>query len=208
MAFDEVASLELSDSTVLQTLKDYMASGSFARGRDEVIAEASIVSIANTRRPHTALARGAHLVADLPTAMIDPAYLDRLHFYLRGSEAPKLDPQPFTVHTFSTEPPVAEHFTFRDLLRKPKRVSDAVDRERRVMISRRHAPDLIVTRADLFEDKLSGARGSARLLGTLAGHVSADEPGRELIDAPPRTRYLSDIRRQVFVSELAATLEA
>lgn len=103
---------------------------------------------------------------------------------------------------------VAEHFTFRDLLREPKRVSDAVDRERRVVISRRNAPDLIVTRADLFEDELSGAGGLARLLGTLAAHVSADELGRELIEALPWTRYLSDAGRREFVTELAATLEA
>lgn len=98
VAFDEVASLELSDSTVVQMLKDYMESGSFARGRDEIIAEASTVFIGNTSRPHAELVRDAHLFADLPTAMIDPAFLDRLHFYLPGWEAPKLEPQLFTDH--------------------------------------------------------------------------------------------------------------
>lgn len=98
VAFDEVASLELSDSTVVQMLKDYMESGSFARGRDEIVAEASTVFVGNTSRPHTELVRDAHLFADLPKAMIDPSFLDRMHFYLPGWEAPKLDPHHFTDH--------------------------------------------------------------------------------------------------------------
>ena len=98
VAFDEVASLELSDSTVIQMLKDYMESGSFARGRDEIVAEASTVFVGNTSRPHTELVRDAHLFADLPKAMIDPAFLDRMHYYLPGWEAPKLEPQLFTDH--------------------------------------------------------------------------------------------------------------
>ena len=98
VAFDEVVSFELSDSTVVQMLKDYMESGSFARGRDVVPAEASTVFVGNTSRPHTELVRDAHLFADLPKAMIDPAFLDRLHFYLPGWEVPKLEPQLFTDH--------------------------------------------------------------------------------------------------------------
>lgn len=98
VAFDEVASLELSDSTVVQMLKDYMESGSFARGREEIVAEASTVFVGNTSRVHTELVRQAHLFADLPNAMIDPAFLDRLHFYIPGWEAPKLEPQLFTDH--------------------------------------------------------------------------------------------------------------
>jgi ATP-dependent Lon protease len=44
------------------------------------------------------LVRDAHLFADLPRAMIDPAFLDRMHYYLPGWEAPKLEPQLFTDH--------------------------------------------------------------------------------------------------------------
>jgi len=98
VAFDEVAGLELSDSTVVQMLKDYMESGSFARGREEIVAEASTVFVGNTSKPHLQLVRNAHLFADLPKAMIDPAFLDRMHFYLPGWEAPKLEPQMFTDH--------------------------------------------------------------------------------------------------------------
>jgi ATP-dependent Lon protease len=98
VAFDEVAGLEMSDSTVVNMLKDYMESGSFARGKQETPAEASIVLIGNTSKPHQELVRTAHLFADLPQAMIDPAFIDRLHFYLPGWEAPKLEQRLFTDH--------------------------------------------------------------------------------------------------------------
>ena len=42
--------------------------------------------------------RTAHLFADLPNAMIDPAFLDRLHYYLPGWEIPKLESRLFTNH--------------------------------------------------------------------------------------------------------------
>jgi ATP-dependent Lon protease len=98
VAFDEVAGLEMSDSTVINMLKDYMESGSFARGKEETPAEASLVFVGNTSKPHEELVRTAHLFADLPKAMIDPAFLDRLHFYLPGWEVPKLEQRLFTSH--------------------------------------------------------------------------------------------------------------
>lgn len=98
VAFDEVAGLEMSDSTVVNMLKDYMQSGSFARGKEEMPAEASIVLIGNTSKPHQELVRTAHLFADLPQAMIDPAFIDRLNFYLPGWEVPKLERRLFTDH--------------------------------------------------------------------------------------------------------------
>jgi ATP-dependent Lon protease len=98
VAFDEVAGLQMSDSTVINMLKDFMESGSFARGKEEIPAEASIVFVGNTSKPHEELVRTAHLFADLPPAMIDPAFLDRLHYYLPGWEAPKLEKRLFTDH--------------------------------------------------------------------------------------------------------------
>jgi len=96
VAFDEVAALQLSDSTVVQMLKDYMESGSFARGKEETPAEASVVLVGNTSKATDQLVREGHLFTDLPKAMIDPAFLDRLHFYLPGWEVPKLDRTLFT----------------------------------------------------------------------------------------------------------------
>ncbi len=98
VAFDEVAALELSDSTVVQMLKDYMESGSFARGREEIPAEASMVFVGNTSASTEDLLRTGHLFADLPKAMIDTAFLDRMHFYLPGWETPTLERRLFTDH--------------------------------------------------------------------------------------------------------------
>lgn len=98
VTFDEVAGLQMSESAVVNMLKDYMESGSFARGKEETPAEASVVLIGNTRRPHADLVSSAHLFADLPPSMIDPAFLDRLHFYLPGWEAPKVESRLFTDH--------------------------------------------------------------------------------------------------------------
>ncbi len=98
VAFDEVAGIEFSDSSVVQILKDYMESGSFARGKEEMPAEASLVFLGNTSKPAEELIRTGHLFADLPKAMIDPAFLDRIHFYLPGWETPKMEHRLFTGH--------------------------------------------------------------------------------------------------------------
>ncbi len=98
IAFDEVAGIQFADSTAVQIMKDYMESGSFARGREELPAEASMVFLGNVNRPAAELVRQSHLFADLPEAMIDVAFLDRLHAYLPGWEAPKMEQRFFTDH--------------------------------------------------------------------------------------------------------------
>lgn len=98
VAFDEVAGIEFSDPTAVQMLKDYMESGSFSRGKDETPAEASVIYLGNTDLPPETLVQTSHLFADLPEAMIDPAFLDRIHFYLPGWEVPKMEQRYFTSH--------------------------------------------------------------------------------------------------------------
>jgi ATP-dependent Lon protease len=98
VAFDEISGIEFSDPTAIQMLKDYMESGSFSRGKDETPSEASIVFLGNTDLPTEVLVKTAHLFADLPGAMIDPAFLDRIHFYIPGWEVPKMEQKFFTGH--------------------------------------------------------------------------------------------------------------
>ncbi len=98
VAFDEVAGLEISDPTAIQMLKDYMESGSFSRGKDETPADASMIYLGNTNLPAEVLVKSSHLFADLPTTMVDAAFLDRLHFYLPGWEIPKMEQRFFTSH--------------------------------------------------------------------------------------------------------------
>src|SRR6266704_585003 len=91
VAFDEVAGIEFSDKTAVQILKDYMESGSFSRGREELAAEASMVYLGNINQPVDVLVRTSHLFAPLPDAMRDDmAFIDRLHYYLPGWEVPKM----------------------------------------------------------------------------------------------------------------------
>lgn len=99
VAFDEVAGLErLSSPRAIQILKDYMESGSFSRGREEVSAMASLVFIGNIDIDIKKIQRSAHLFIPFPDQMLDPAFIDRFHFYLPGWEIPKIHPSFFKAH--------------------------------------------------------------------------------------------------------------
>src|SRR3989440_6671418 len=95
VAFDEVAGISFKDRDGVQIMKDYMASGSFARGRDAVSAYASMVFVGNIQNVDT-LVKTSHLFAPFPEAMIDSAFFDRFHAYVPGWEIPKLRPECFT----------------------------------------------------------------------------------------------------------------
>ena len=98
VAFDEVAGISFRDRTAIQILKDYMESGSFSRGREELVAEASIVFNGNINQPVEMLVRTSTLFHPLPEDMQDMALIDRLHFYLPGWEMPKMRNEYFTDH--------------------------------------------------------------------------------------------------------------
>ncbi|RMD58900.1 protease Lon-related BREX system protein BrxL [Candidatus Parcubacteria bacterium] len=98
VAFDEVAGIKFKDTTALQILKDYMEAGSFSRGKEEMIAEASIVFQGNINVPLENLLRTSHLFQPFPEEMQDMALLDRIHMYIPGWEVPKLQPEMFTAH--------------------------------------------------------------------------------------------------------------
>ena len=92
VAFDEVAGIRFKDHDGIQIMKDYMASGSFARGRDSLNASASMVFVGNIDNVKTLL-KTSHLLAPFPTAMIDAAFFDRFHAYIPGWEIPKMRPE-------------------------------------------------------------------------------------------------------------------
>jgi len=99
VAFDEVAGLErLSSPRAIQVLKDYMESGSFSRGREEVSAMASLVFIGNIDFDIEKILRSSHLFISFPEQMQDPAFIDRFHLYLPGWEIPKIHPSFFGEH--------------------------------------------------------------------------------------------------------------
>ena len=97
VAFDEVAGMNFKDKDGIQIMKDYMASGSFARGKEEKNANASIVFVGNINQSVSSLLKTAHLFQPFPEAMNnDSAFFDRIHYYLPGWEVPKFKPEHFT----------------------------------------------------------------------------------------------------------------
>lgn len=96
VAFDEVAGIRFKDKDGVQIMKDYMASGSFSRGRDSIEAKASMVFVGNIDQSVETLVKTSHLLAPFPTEMIDSAFFDRFHAYIPGWEIPKMRPEFFT----------------------------------------------------------------------------------------------------------------
>lgn len=97
VAFDEVAGITFKDKDGVQIMKDYMASGSFARGREEKAASASMVFVGNINQSVDVLLKTSHLFDPFPVAMsYDTAFLDRMHCYVPGWEIPKYRPEFFT----------------------------------------------------------------------------------------------------------------
>lgn len=124
VAFDEVAGINFKDSDGVQIMKDFMASGSFSRGRESINANASMVFVGNINQSVETLVKTSHLFAPFPDAMIDSAFFDRFHAYIPGWEIPKMRPEFFTnAYGFITDY-LAE---FLREMRK-RNFSDAIDK--------------------------------------------------------------------------------
>lgn len=97
VAFDEVAGIKFKDKDGVQIMKDYMASGSFSRGKEEKAASASMVFVGNINQDAKTLLKTSSLFDPFPEAMsTDTAFLDRMHCYIPGWEIPKYCPYHFT----------------------------------------------------------------------------------------------------------------
>lgn len=97
VAFDEVAGINFKDKDGIQIMKDYMASGSFARGKEEKAASASMVFVGNINQSVEILLKNSSLFDPFPPEMgTDTAFLDRIHCYNPGWEIPKFRPDNFT----------------------------------------------------------------------------------------------------------------
>jgi ATP-dependent Lon protease len=125
VAFDEVAGISFKDKDGIQIMKDYMASGSFARGKEEKAASASMVFIGNINQSVDILLKTSHLFDPFPEAMAnDTAFFDRMHYYIPGWEIPKFRPEFFTDEYGFITDYLAE---FLREMRK-RSFSDALDR--------------------------------------------------------------------------------
>ena len=97
VAFDEVAGIRFKDKDGIQIMKDYMASGSFVRGKESKAASASMVFVGNINQSVDVLLKTSSLFDPFPMEMgTDTAFLDRMHCYLPGWEIPKFRPEHFT----------------------------------------------------------------------------------------------------------------
>lgn len=125
VAFDEVAGISFKDKDGVQIMKDYMASGSFARGKEEKNASASFAFVGNINQSVDVLLKTSHLFEPFPEAMgMDTAFLDRMHCYLPGWEIPKYKPNFFTDdYGFITD-------YFSEIMRELRKISyaDAYDK--------------------------------------------------------------------------------
>jgi ATP-dependent Lon protease len=124
VAFDEVAGISFKDKDGVQIMKDFMASGSFARGREQMEASASMVFVGNINQSVESLVKTSHLLAPFPEAMIDSAFFDRFHAYIPGWEIPKMRPEFFTNQYGLIVDYLAEFF--REM--RKRSFSDAIDK--------------------------------------------------------------------------------
>jgi ATP-dependent Lon protease len=96
VGFDEFAGKgKGSQRDLVDIMKNYMANRSFSRGRDTMSAEASLVFIGNTDRSVPYMLKHSNLFEALPDSYYDPAFIDRLHFYLPGWEIDKVRSEMF-----------------------------------------------------------------------------------------------------------------
>lgn len=124
VAFDEVAGISFKDKDGVQIMKDYMASGSFARGKDAIQANASMVFVGNINQSVDSLLKTSHLFEPFPEAMIDSAFFDRMHSYIPGWEIPKMRPEYFTDNYGFISDYIAEFM--REMRKVPE--TDAFDK--------------------------------------------------------------------------------
>ena len=97
VAFDEVAGIKFKDQDGIAIMKDFMASGSFSRGKEEKNANASMVFVGNINSSVDSLLKTSSLFDPFPREMnTDTAFFDRMHCYLPGWEIPKYRPEFFT----------------------------------------------------------------------------------------------------------------
>lgn len=125
VAFDEVAGITFKDKDGIQIMKDYMSSGSFARGKEEKNASASMVFVGNINQSVDVMLKTSHLFDPFPTAMAyDSAFFDRMHYYIPGWEVPKMRPEFFTNEYGFITDYIAEFF--REM--RKRSFSDALDK--------------------------------------------------------------------------------
>jgi len=99
VCFDEVAGISFNKDDGINIMKGYMESGEFSRGQESIRADGGIVMVGNFDVDVQHQQRIGHLFSPLPEGLRDDtAFMDRIHAYLPGWDAPKLNKSHFTDH--------------------------------------------------------------------------------------------------------------
>jgi ATP-dependent Lon protease len=99
VCFDEISGVSFDQKDGVNIMKGYMESGEFSRGRESIRASGSIVLVGNFEVDVEHQQRIGHLFGPLPPEMRnDTALMDRIHAYLPGWDAPKMEKALFTEH--------------------------------------------------------------------------------------------------------------
>lgn len=97
VAFDEFAGkAKKAGRDLVDIMKNYMANKSFSRGVETFQGEASMVFVGNTSHNVPYMLKNSDLFEELPAQYHDPAFLDRVHFYLPGWEFEQIRSEMFT----------------------------------------------------------------------------------------------------------------
>ena len=99
VCFDEVAGISFNKDDGINIMKGYMESGEFSRGQESIRADGGIVMVGNFDVDVQHQQRIGHLFSPLPEGLRDDtAFMDRIHAYFPGWDAPKLNKSHFTDH--------------------------------------------------------------------------------------------------------------
>jgi ATP-dependent Lon protease len=99
VCFDEIAGVSFDQKDGVNIMKGYMESGEFSRGTGSIRAEGSIVFNGNFEVDVETQLRQGHLFGPLPPDIQnDTAFMDRIHAYVPGWDAPKTEPRLLTDH--------------------------------------------------------------------------------------------------------------
>ena len=96
-----------------------------------------------------------------------------------------------------------KEFTFSDFVQQPTRVASAVEERGRVVLHRRNAPDLVLSRAS----DLTELAGFARLLSRMSKHLPSAGLSKSVAEALPWTHYLDETERTELVTDLPAVIQ-
>lgn len=93
VVFDEAQSISFDNpGEIIGVLKDYLESGSFARGGTQKIeASAGLMLLANIPLDEYRRPRNSNLFAELPEFLSETAFIDRIHGILPGWELPRIE---------------------------------------------------------------------------------------------------------------------